>query len=132
MLFPTTSAFGAVCLETARIHLHSRRYRSAAAAVKQALRENPSNLEAWYLAGVIFQQVKCYGSALRAYNRALGIQPNDYLTWYNRGRILEMLGDRAGAISSYSTVIALNPTYQDADRRRQDLIVAQLNKQSHR
>jgi tetratricopeptide (TPR) repeat protein len=129
MLFPETSVFGVVWLETARIHLHSRRYRSAVQAVKLALRENPAHLEAWYLAGVIFQQVECYSSALKAYNRALELHPSDYITWYNRGKILEMLGDRTGAISSYGAVIAASGAYQDAQRRRDRLIQLQVAQQ---
>jgi tetratricopeptide (TPR) repeat protein len=132
MLFPETTVFGAVWLETARIHLHSRRYRSAVIAIKKALRENPSHLEAWYLAGVIFQQVECYGSALKAYNRALAIRPTDYATWYNRGKIFEMLGDLQAAISSYGAVIAASPTYQDAQKRRDRLIHAQIKHNANR
>jgi superkiller protein 3 len=132
MLFPGTSAFGAVWLETARIHLHTRRYRSAVQAIKQALRENPSHLEAWYLAGVIFQQVECYASALKAYNRALSLQPCDYPTWYNRGQVLERLGDWAGAISSYGAVVASSSDYQDAQRRRDRLVLLQTCQQTPR
>jgi tetratricopeptide (TPR) repeat protein len=126
MLFPETSVLAAVWLEMARIHFHARRYRSAVNAIKQALRDNPTHIESWYFAGVIFQQVECYASALKAYNRVLGLDPNDYITWYNRGRILERLGDRTGAISSYGAVIGKSEFYQDAQSRRDRLIKAQV------
>ncbi|MBE9032487.1 tetratricopeptide repeat protein [filamentous cyanobacterium LEGE 11480] len=122
MLFPKVSVVGAVCLESARIHFHSRRYRSAWLALRQALELNPNCVEAWHLAGVIFHQVDQPAAAMVAYNRVLSIAPNDYITWYSRGRVLELLGDRTAAISSYGAVIAGSPNYQDAARRRDRLI----------
>ncbi len=125
MLFPQVSVLGAVWLEAARIHFHSRRYRSAWLALRETLQRNPRCVEAWYLAGVVFHQVEHYSAALLAYDRALSLDPNDYVVWYSRGQALECLGDRAGAISSYGAVIASSPTYQDAQRRRDRLVQRQ-------
>jgi tetratricopeptide (TPR) repeat protein len=122
MLFPQVSVAGAVWLESARIHFHTRRYRSAWLAVRETLEASPSCVEAWHLAGVLFQQVEHYTAALLAYDRALSLDPNDYVTWYSRGQVLESLGDRPGAISSYGAVIAGSATYQDAQRRRDRLV----------
>lgn len=125
MLFPQVSVLGAVWLESARIHFHSRRYRSAWLSVRETLQRSPSCVEAWYLAGVVFHQVEHYSAALLAYDRALSLDPNDYITWYSRGQVLECLGDRPGAISSYGAVIAGSPSYQDAQRRRDRLVQQQ-------
>jgi tetratricopeptide (TPR) repeat protein len=122
MLFPQVSVVGAVWLESARIHFHTRRYRSAWLAIRETLQANPSCVEAWHLAGVLFHQVEHYPAALLAYDRALSIDPNDYFTWYSRGQALESLGDRRGAISSYGAVIAGSPRYQDAQQRRDRLV----------
>jgi tetratricopeptide (TPR) repeat protein len=122
MLFPQVSVVGAVWLESARIHFHTRRYRSAWLAIRETLQANPNCVEAWHLAGVLFHQVEHYPAALLASDRALSIDPNDYVTWYSRGQALESLGDRRGAISSYGAVIAGSATYQDAQRRRDRLV----------
>jgi tetratricopeptide (TPR) repeat protein len=127
MRFSNLTVYGAVWLEIARMHFHSRRYKSALCAVRQAIYDNPHNVEAWHLAGIIFQQVRRPAAALRSFNRALRLDPNDYVTWYSRGQILETLGDHQGAISCYGSVIALNPTYQNAQHRRDRLIVRQLH-----
>jgi tetratricopeptide (TPR) repeat protein len=127
MLFPQVSVVGAVWLESARIHFHTRRYRSAWLAIRETLEANPGCVEAWHLAGVLFHQVEHYPAALLAYDRALSLDPNDYFTWYSRGQALESLGDRRGAISSYGAVIAGSATYQDAQRRRDRLV-----RQQHR
>jgi Tfp pilus assembly protein PilF len=126
MIFPQVSVFGAVWLESARIHFHSRRYRSAWLAIRATLQHSPSCVEAWHLAGILFQQVEHHSAALLAYDRALSIDPSDYITWYSRGQVLEQLGDRSGAISSYGAVIAGSPTYQDAQRRRDQLVQQHL------
>jgi tetratricopeptide (TPR) repeat protein len=122
MLFPQVSLGGAVWLEMARIHFHGRRYRSTWLALRQTLMANPACIEAWHLAGVLFQQVGQDAAALLAYDRVLRLDPTDCFSWYGRGQVLERMGDQPGAISSYGAAAALCPAYQDVQRRRDRLI----------
>lgn len=101
---------------TARAHLeqgvdYGRRGRwdLAVASYREAVRMQPSFVEAWSNLGHAYRKLKQYPQALDAYQRALALRP-DYAPAHEYiGRAYVAMGNRERAMEHYETLNRLDP-----------------------
>lgn len=75
---------------------------------QQAVRYNPSFVDAYINLGAVWERLGKYTPAIEALSDALALSPNNARAYYNRGVIYEKVGDLAKAMVSYEKAIELN------------------------
>ena len=73
--------------------------------LKETVRENPKDLEAWVKLGNIYSGHNRYREAIEAYHQSLSIKPNDPDIRTNLGLMLRALGDDDGAIEEFKKAV---------------------------
>jgi cytochrome c-type biogenesis protein CcmH/NrfG len=69
--------------------------------LKETLREDPKNLQAWLKLGDIYFDYNKYREASEAYQQYLTIKPENPDVWTKMGMMLRGLGDFDGAIEAF-------------------------------
>ena len=91
--------------------------------LKNLLRSNPSNWNAWYGKGKVWElkgrdlasidrkydAMKAFETALIAYGKALELNPKDAVLWFEKGVILNKLGKANEALKAFNNSIEINP-----------------------
>ncbi|MDA9243173.1 tetratricopeptide repeat protein [Amylibacter sp.] len=80
----------------------------------KALFIKPSNANAYYNMGVIFQEQGKLEEAIEVYNKALAIKPDYVDAYYNMGTALQGQHKLEEAIKAYNKALAIKPGYIDA------------------
>lgn len=94
------------------------RLEEALASLAQAIRQNPSNLEALFDYAIVCGELGRWKQALAAYERILQISPGHALAWNNRGNVLLAFGRLEEALASYERALRIQPQYADAANNR--------------
>ncbi len=86
-------------------------YAEAMACFDEALRLNPSYVEAWNNKGLVFYKQSHYVEAMASFDEAIKFNPSYVEACYNKSNALYKQGQYAEAIICYDEVIKLNPLY---------------------
>lgn len=89
-------------------------YDSARMYYRQALREEPSNVDALLGYGNALSALDDPDSAIILYDQALAIKPDFDIAQYNKGWVSYRRKDYSQAITALKTLLERNPAYYDA------------------
>lgn len=89
-------------------------YDSARMYYKQALREDPSNVDALLGYGNTLSALNDPDSAIILYDQALAIKPDFDIAQYNKGWVSYRRKDYSQAITTLKALLERNPAYYDA------------------
>ncbi len=88
----------------------------------KAIQLNPRYEYAYFMRGIIYQQVEEYQRSLADYSQAILINPNLQGAYYNRAILkCDKLNDCRGALADYNQAIAINSKYDEAYNARANL-----------
>ena len=105
--------------------MRERRFREAADALAEAVELNPEDVSAWRLLGGALVALGDTHGAVVSFERALALAP-DPKNHYNLALALQASGDGAGARQYLEEALTLDPTYEQAQLRLQELEQAPL------
>lgn len=90
----------------------------------QAIKDDPGNVHLYNRAGVALRQQKKHQEALQWYQKALEIDCQDEITYYNLGILYYDIGQKDQARESFQIALQLNPTFDKAKKKLQQLFTA--------
>ena len=82
--------------------------------LKETLREDPKNLQAWLKLGDIYFDYNRYREAIDAYSQYLSIKPENSDIRTKRGIMLRSLGDFDGAIEEFRKTSQMFPQHAES------------------
>jgi tetratricopeptide (TPR) repeat protein len=94
-----------------------RDYRGAVTIFNQALKNNPSNADAFYYRGVAKTELRDYKSAVADFTRAIELNPGKVDAYYERGLARKRLGDYAGARADFAKAKEIKPGSSSSNYR---------------
>jgi eukaryotic-like serine/threonine-protein kinase len=89
-------------------------YAAAVPLLKDATREDPRSLCAWFLLGRCHDGLGSDADAIACYGTSLALQPDAHQVWYNRGLAQLRRGSFAEARADFDRAIELNDGVSDA------------------
>ena len=96
-------------LEERSVSVSVEGYSQALAACDRAVAIQPHFYAAWYLQGLILQEMQWYKAALIALTEAVQLKPDSCEALYLKGTVLAQLQDWETAIATYDQVLQLQP-----------------------
>jgi len=93
----------------ARLHIALKDFSKAIEDFSTLLRHEPSNSEAHFDRGIIYQRLGDYEKALEDYNQAIAWSPPYDEPYFNRAQTLTALGRSEAALADYNYVLTLEP-----------------------
>lgn len=84
--------------------------------LKEVLRENPENPDAWIKLGNIFMDTRRYKEAIEAYRKALDITPDNVDVRVDMGTCYRYAGRPDKAVEEYRKAISINPGHLNAHK----------------
>jgi Flp pilus assembly protein TadD len=94
--------------ELAGLQMDTGDYRSAIAQLKEVVRLEPQNFEAWLDLGICYAQKGFYAEAERAYGSARELKGDDLLVIYNLGALYALWGRPREAVLHLQRAIAID------------------------
>ena len=91
----------------------AKMYRQAIYDLKETIRLDPTNAEAFYYKGLAHKELKEHQKAIADYNEAIRLNPNNYKIFNDRGYAFVRLGQYEEAIEDFSEAIRLDPNFAD-------------------
>ena len=88
---------------------------------RQFLTDNPNDVVPLYSLGVIALKMGEQEKSLKYFDEAAEQAPGFQQTWFNRGVVLQALGRHSEALASYNRALDIDPTYSQAQTRRDAL-----------
>jgi tetratricopeptide (TPR) repeat protein len=98
----------------ARVHIALKDFSKAIEDLSTLLRHEPSNSEAHFDRGIIYQRLGHYEEALEDYNQAIAWSPPYDEPYFNRAQTLTALGRTEAALADYDCVLTLEPDFVPA------------------
>src|ERR1043166_8653603 len=95
-------------------HIQQQQFAAAFDICADAIRANPSDWNALYLAGITLRFRSDFAGAVTYYRRALQIAPNIAEIWLALGIALQSLGQFPDAIHAFHTAVRLDPEHNSA------------------
>ena len=95
-------------------HHRAGRLSEADALYREALAEDPENIDALHFRGVIAYQRGNYPQAVQLISKALSHNASNASAYNNLGNALAAQGKRLESLSAYLDAVALQPDYADA------------------
>lgn len=89
----------------------------------QVIKNNDSDINAWYNRGVVLFDLERLEEAIISYEKALELKPDFYQAWNNRGNILISLGKLEEAVISYDKALELKPDIYETWMVRGNILV---------
>jgi Flp pilus assembly protein TadD len=89
-------------------------WEAAAHELNEVIRLQPKNAEAYYLRGIVYQELEEWDEALKDLNAVLKLTPDDPDALYVRAEVLAETGDEKAAIADLDKVLKLEPNSPDA------------------
>ena len=90
------------------------KYLDAIKSFDLCIKEDPSNVTAWYNRGITKNKIGDYDNALLDFEQTIKLSPGNKKAYLNRGTSKKHLTDYSGAIADYSIAIKLDSNYADA------------------
>lgn len=94
--------------------MHLKEYDHAARALRDAVRLQPDNAEAWYALGNAYYKSEQYPHAIHAYDQSLRFDPGNAAVWYSLGKAYDELDLYGDAIDAYRETVRIEPKNVDA------------------
>ena len=95
--------------ELAAIRMDEGDWRAAIGQLKEVVRLEPTNFEAWLDLGVCFAQKGFYAEAERAYEKARELRADDLLLDYDTAALYAQWGKREEALGALRRAVAADP-----------------------
>lgn len=89
--------------------VEDQRFKEARSLLREAVRMDDRNAEAWMTLGVVEYRMDRLFDAAMAFDRAARLRPNRYEPHFNMGTVLELAGRYDEAIDAYETALKLAP-----------------------
>lgn len=96
-------------LKSAERLIYKERYKNAIKKLKNAVKEEPSNADAWNLLGYASRKKGDLEQSASAYSKALEIEPDHKGALEYQGELFLMQGDKAGAETNLAKLAKLCP-----------------------
>lgn len=103
------------------LRLKEGRFSEAAAALADAVAQNPKDVGAWRLLGGALAALDDTPGAVSAFQHTVALDPEQPKNHYNLALSLQAAGDRSGARQHFERALALDPSYTQAKERLQEL-----------
>lgn len=112
---PAVKAVSVARLVQEALHYHrSGKVREAEMAYERVLKQDPDNVDALHLLGVLASHGGRHDEAVARIGRAIEISPNIPALYLNLGNVYQMKGDLELAIASFQRALALKPDFAEA------------------
>jgi tetratricopeptide (TPR) repeat protein len=98
----------------ARLNSMGAHIGDAIGDLSRLLEIEPSNSDAYFDRGLLYQRLEHWASALGDYDSAIRWSPPYWQPHFNRAQVLTALGRRAAAVADYDRVLVLNPNHLEA------------------
>jgi tetratricopeptide (TPR) repeat protein len=95
--------------ELAAIRMDGGDYRAAIGQLKEVVRIEPQNFEAWLDLGICYAQKGFYAEAERAYDRARALQRDDLLLEYNTAALYALWGKPSDSLAALTRAVSADP-----------------------
>jgi len=95
--------------ELAALLMDEGDHRGAIGHLKEVVRLEPGNFEAWLDLGISYAQKGFYAEAERAYAKARALQPEDLLLNYNLSALYALWGKAPDALEALRKALAIDP-----------------------
>jgi len=100
-------------------------YRKALPIAKEATRQEPQNLWAWFILAFCHDRLEQDAEAAACYGTCIALRPEFPYSWFNRGLIQLRRGDLEQSIADFDRAIALRPDWYEPTLNRG---IAELSK----
>jgi len=114
VLVLTSQALADENLESAKESFGAQEYNDAIRFVKQAVEEQPSNVEAWLLLGDCYSRLGKDKKAVRTYQEVIRIKPEHADAIFRLGVSFTRLGQHSNAIEAYKQAVRIQPEHAQA------------------
>ena len=101
-------------IETGLVHHRAGRLAEADELYREALADDPENIDALHFRGVVAYQKGDHSQAVALISQALSLNPANPPAHNNLGNALAAQGNKVAALSAYLDALALQPEYADA------------------
>src|SRR5277367_1044546 len=101
---------------------HAGNFARAEALYMEILRQDPGNVDAIHLLGVLALQGKAPESAVQLISAAIRKKPEVAVFHYNLAEAYEVLGKKDEALAEYLRATELNPDYIEAFNNQANLL----------
>jgi Flp pilus assembly protein TadD len=95
--------------ELAALQMDEGDQRSAISQLKEVVRLEPDNFEAWLDLGICYAQKGFYVESERAYERARALQPEELLLNYNVAALYALWGRSGDALEALRKALSVDP-----------------------
>ncbi|MBB6051418.1 DUF4190 domain-containing protein [Armatimonas rosea] len=107
--------------EVGVLRMKEGRFSEAAAALADAVAQDPKDVGAWRLLGGALAALEDTPGAVAAFQHTVALDPNQPKNHYNLALSLQAAGDRSGARQHFTHALALDPGYEQATQRLREL-----------
>ncbi|KAL3145349.1 hypothetical protein ABBQ38_001606 [Trebouxia sp. C0009 RCD-2024] len=107
-LFPDTDAKAECHTERGMVYQKLHDFARAVKDLKQAVKYQPKNLQAWNLLGLCQTSMGDIQDGIRAYQRAIDLQPNHREAWVNMAQARKEYGHVAEAEAAFTKALSLD------------------------
>ena len=111
-------------LKTARTEMKAGRFEAALNALQPLMVDEPSNVEALYMAAVCARYLKRFDAAERSLNQLIELAPELGRAWQETGHLARDRGDPVRALIAYQRACLLNPALDASWRAQAELLKA--------
>ncbi len=108
-------------LAEAMEHHQAQRFQEAETLYRQILQQDPENVDALHLLGVLASQMGKHETAVQLISKAIELKPTVSVFYFNLGMALAALGRYEPALMCYINTIELNPMDFKAHTRIADI-----------
>jgi|GEM_PF-1149860 len=105
-------------LEQAKLLIKKKDFAGAMNQLKEVIKHNRENVEAYLLCGEIYSELKNLEKAIQAYSQALTIDSKYIKAYYKRGLTYSSLKNYHAAIADFNQLISLDANYAEAYNAR--------------
>lgn len=108
----------AIALDQAKFLIKKKDFSGAMNQLKEVIKRNRENVEAYLLCGEIYTELKNLEKSIQAYSQAITIEPKYVNSYYKRGLTYSGLKNYHAAIADFNQLISLDQNYAEAYNAR--------------
>ena len=115
---PDVVDIDAIALDQAKFHIKKKDFSGAMNQLKEVIKHNRENVEAYLLCGEIYTELKNLEKSIQAYSQAITIEPKYVNSYYKRGLTYSALKNYHAAIADFNQLISLDQNYAEGYNAR--------------
>lgn len=115
---PDVVDIDAIALDQAKFLIKKKDFSGAMNQLKEVIKKNRENVEAYLLCGEIYTELKNLEKSIQAYSQAITIEPKYVNSYYKRGLTYSALKNYHAAIADFNQLISLDQNYAEAYNAR--------------